>query len=365
MSTATKERSSGIDLVKSLAILFVVCVHFSLNTRYYETPVAGGNMLLQTVLRWLFVSCVPLFLLATGYLSGSKTALRGHYPKILRVLAPYLVISILCLVVNSIRYPGQISLKGAVFEIFSFKADPYAWYVNMYLGLFLLAPFLSRMLESLDKKAYHVLFAVLVVIVLLPATFNPLFSYRESFSFFYFPDFWASLYPLFYYAAGAYIRKFRPVVKPRRCLLAIAVLIALQTAVLMLAQPYVVNNWLLTTYGSVFIAPESVAIFLLLYRIEIKNAILRRLLSLVSSVTLELYLFSYLADSTLYPLFYRLSGELTQQAFFLKYFVLIVPLVFVSSLVPALLLHGLYTVVERAVKKRLPEREKRPAEAKR
>jgi surface polysaccharide O-acyltransferase-like enzyme len=365
VSTATKERSSGIDLVKSLAVFFVVCVHFSLNTRYYETPVAGSNMLLQTVLRWLFVSCVPLFLLATGYLSGSKTALRGYYPKILRVLVPYLVISILCLIVNSFRYPGQISLKGAVFEIFSFKADPYAWYVNMYLGLFLLAPFLSRMLEALDKKAYHVLFAVLVVIVLLPATFNPIFSYREDFAFFYFPDFWASLYPLFYFAAGAYIRRFRPAVKPRRCLLAVAVLIALQTAVLILARPYLVNNWLLTAYGSVFIAAESVALFLLLYRIDIKSAVVRRILSLVSSVTLEIYLFSYLADSTLYPLFYRLSGEVTQQAFFLKFFALIVPLVFLSSLVPALLLHGLYAAIERAVKKRFSGREKLPAEAKR
>lgn len=361
MIVSAEKRAYGLDLIKTLAIFFVICVHFSLNTAYYTTPVAGFNMLIQTVFRWLFVSCVPLFILSTGFLSGSKTEIKGHYPKLLRVVIPYILICVLCLIVQAFRNPGPFSLKKAVFSIFSFNADPYAWYVNMFIGLFLLMPYINRLLFGLEKKSFHILLIVMTLLFLLPQTFNPIFAYSDKFAFFYFPDFWSAVYPLFYYAAGAYIARFRPVIKARWCLLAVAATVLLQTLVLVIAQPYIQNNWLLTNYGSVLVAAQSVALFLLLYRAEIKNNAARRILPLISSVTLEIYLFSYLADSTIYPYLYKLSGGITQQEFYLRYFIVAVPAVFVSSLAAALLLHIVYTSAAKLLKRVFKRPEKIPA----
>jgi surface polysaccharide O-acyltransferase-like enzyme len=131
--------------------------------------------------------------------------------------------------------------------------------------------------------------------------------------------------------------------------------------VLVIAQPYIQNNWLLTNYGSVLVAAQSVALFLLLYRADIKNNAARRILPLISSVTLEIYLFSYLADSTVYPYLYQLSGGITQQEFYLRYFVVAVPAVFVSSLATALLLHIAYTRAAKLLKRIFKRPEKIPA----
>ncbi|MPM69325.1 hypothetical protein SDC9_116270 [bioreactor metagenome] len=53
-------RSVGIDIIKSMAAIFVLCVHFSLNTKYYQTPIINTNMFIQSCLRWLFFAGVPL-----------------------------------------------------------------------------------------------------------------------------------------------------------------------------------------------------------------------------------------------------------------------------------------------------------------
>ena len=67
-----ESRNSGIDIVKSIAIIFVICVHFFLNTKFYETNILGSNMFLQVIIRWLTFICVPLFLITTGFLQAKK-----------------------------------------------------------------------------------------------------------------------------------------------------------------------------------------------------------------------------------------------------------------------------------------------------
>lgn len=348
-------RNIGIDLVKSVAVLFVICIHFSLNTKYYNTPVSNLNMALQTFIRWLFVPSVPMFLLCTGYLNHHKVYDRSYFKKILRVVVPYLVISIVCIAVKRLESPAPtaISWNKDVFGIFNFTANGYSWYVNMFIGLYLLAPALNIVFHALDRKKLHILFIILMFIVILPMTFNPVFSYSEKYSVIFFPDWWQDIYPVFYYFIGAYIAKFAPVkIAPNagkiRCVMLLAALAGLQTLILVLAQPYLQNNWALTSYGSILVMTESVCIFLLLYQTDIQNRSVRRIIQAVSTITLETYLFSYIVDNIVYGWFNRnIFGELTQEQIFQKYFLIIVPVVFLSSLALA----SVYHLAENGIKR--------------
>lgn len=360
MKSSEMKRASGIDLIKSMAILFVVCVHFFLNTKYYTTPVADLNMYVQTAVRLIFVVCVPLFILSTGYLNQDKTASISYYLKLARILIPYLIISILCLIIRECKSPDQFGLKNDIFSIFNFTADPYAWYVNMIIGLYLIAPFFNILLNSLDKKTFLTLIGILVFVISLPLTFNPIFAGSSKFAFFYFPDFWSGVYPVIYYAVGVYIARFQPRFSKTGCLSAAFFLVLLQTLLLILAQPYLKNNWFLTDYGSLFIMIESTCIFLVFYNADIKSRPVRRILTVISSATLEVYLLSYIADSNLYPWIYKLSGGITQEMFFNKYFLLTVPAVFFASLVPAVILRAAYDQVDKAIKKLYAKNKKIP-----
>jgi len=354
MEEKRTRRSAGIDMTKASAALFVICVHFSLNTNYYNTPITDANMFVQSCLRWIFLSAVPLFLICTGYLNYKNTISRSYYLKIFRVLIPYVLISILCLILKKPAGDTPVSFQQAVFSIFNFTADSYSWYVNMYIGLFLLAPLLNVALNTLDRKKLRVLLGTLIFVIALPANFNPLFNNIHKISYLYFPDWWQGFYPILYYFIGAYISKYQIKIRKSICFAVIAILILLQTGLQMLLNRYRFNNWAMSDYSSLFVIAESLALFLLIYSSDLKSRFLRRATKCISTLTLEIFLFSNITDSYIYPYFnshfFGPANPLTQEKIFKYYFLLIVPLSFLSSLLMSFIFHKLYGSCEKGLK---------------
>lgn len=347
-------RSAGIDIIKAMAVLFVICVHFSRNTNYYNTPIADANMFVQSCLRWLFFAGVPLFLMCTGYLNYKKTISRSYYLKIFRVVIPYVLISILCLIIKKPAGDAPVGFQHAVFSIFNFTADSYSWYVNMYIGLFLLAPLLNVALNTLDRKKLRVLLGTLIFVIALPANFNPLFKNIHKISYLYFPDWWQGFYPILYYFIGAYIAKYKIEVRKSICFAVVTILMILQTGMQMLLNQYQFNNWAMSDYSSLCVMAESLALFLLFYSSNVKSLFLGKTVKCISILTLEIYLFSNITDSYIYPYFishfFGPANPMTQEKIFKYYFVLIVPLSFLSSLLMSLCFHKLYGFCAKGLK---------------
>ncbi len=61
-----QNRAVGLDLVRSLAILFVIAGHFALNTPFRQTVFEGVSMFIQGSALALFATGVPLFIMLTG-----------------------------------------------------------------------------------------------------------------------------------------------------------------------------------------------------------------------------------------------------------------------------------------------------------
>ena len=198
----TVNRLVGLDIVRTVAVICVICGHFfSINTPYNQTPYEGSSMYFQGFLKSVFCSVgVPFFLLLSGFLCCHKSLSISYYKSIRKVLVPYLVISIIAWIVLSSSY----SLHKMILGILGFKIIGYAWYVEMYLGLFLIIPFINIVLEEVFKKGWTwYLLATALLMTALPALVN-----RKGITLV--PGFWTMTFPVTYYVIGALIRHFEP-----------------------------------------------------------------------------------------------------------------------------------------------------------
>ena len=90
-----KERNYSLDIIRILATFFVVSVHFFLHTGFYAQPVEGKRMLVMVIMRTLFMTCIPLFLMLTGYLMNKKKLNLKYFKGIIKTLTIYILAKIL------------------------------------------------------------------------------------------------------------------------------------------------------------------------------------------------------------------------------------------------------------------------------
>ena len=64
-----------------------------------------------------------------------------------------------------------VNIKGALLNLLGY--NQYSWYVNMYIGLYLLIPFLNLLWNNIEDKSGHfILVVILVIMTIAPSVFN-------------------------------------------------------------------------------------------------------------------------------------------------------------------------------------------------
>ena len=85
MAISRSKRDIGLDLTRIIAFIQVPCIHFLFKIKYYNQAIIGERMYLMTFIRVMFMTCVPLFLLLTGYLSSeTRKNLKQKKKKIIQ-----------------------------------------------------------------------------------------------------------------------------------------------------------------------------------------------------------------------------------------------------------------------------------------
>ena len=284
-------RSTGIDLVKMVAVISVVCVHFYLSCGYYSEPLVSMKMYAMTYFRWLFLVSIPLFMMITGYLKGNKTISKAHYMSLIPIIITYIIICVIRMLVENKMY-GQIhTFKTAVKSLLNYQS---AWYVGMYISLMFICPFLNKLWKSLDKKEHNILIGSIVFISML----YPVVLYIA-------PSYWQMLYPIGYYYIGLYIKTYQP--KLNKLLLsAITVVAVLFNAVVSIYYAggglfrWEILGGVDNGYNLITLAIAATAIFLILYDVEIKNNVIKKITQSISNCSLEIYLFQTAVNAVIY-----------------------------------------------------------------
>lgn len=316
-------RLAGLDIVRCVAIGTVVGGHFFMNTAFMQENFGGVSMFLQAMVRQVMCVGVPLFIMLTGYLNANKRLSPGFYRGFIRVLAAYVVYSVMTIAFREYYLDEHRSLWQWTQAILSFDAIPYAWYIEMWIGLFALTPFLNVLYKGLTEKRHKQVLIITLIALSLVAQFLNRYELEL------WPEYWDNVSPLAYFFLGSYIREYKPQIKVRWAvllILSIAVLNPLFNVVFVHGRP------MLQPFGGTdtpLCLVVAICVFLLLYQLDVRSIFTKRMLAKVSLLSLDMYLVSYMFDATYYPLFMQ-RFFVSQSQFGLWWF-LLVPLILLSA----------------------------------
>ncbi len=309
-------RAVGPDLVRCVAVIFVVSLHFFLHTIFYETLLDGIGMLAASWVRMLVMSCVPLFLMLSGYLCCRRKWSLSLYRKALPMLAVYLLASIVCFSFKAAQAGESVELLPLVQGILSFTAAPYSWYVEMYLQLFLMMPFLNLAWNHGSEQEHHAIVITAVVLGFAAATLDHWGHILPN----YFPN----LFPVAYYFMGCWVRDHGEKLKQWVLALGWVGFAGIAAGIAFWLQHGTTFSGL--GNDNLLTALSSFCLFAFLVQVQkLPNPVLR-IVRTLASMALPIFLISYIPDSLVYP---ALVGSTT---FFKEQFILM-PVVVLALLV--------------------------------
>ena len=171
-----KTRSIYLDAIKVLAILLVVFNHTA-------HLIDVDDFFSRVVFVFLLDICkvaVPLFIMVSGsLLLKRKTTYKEMYGRrILRILVPMLIV----ILMNIFIFNKNFKFSSLFDFIFTLIGDingdimPYwIWYLFMLLGLYLMTPFIQKMIKNFNDKDYKYFILIFCVLVSL-ANYVPILT---------------------------------------------------------------------------------------------------------------------------------------------------------------------------------------------
>ena len=155
-----QERQSNIELLRILAILGVVVLH-------YNNPNIGGgiayateggiNFYLLYLLESYFVCAVDLFMLISGYFLVEYKS-RNIW-KVIELIAQVVIFKLATYIVKVILGNAELSIKHIISSLV-----PTNYFIILYCVVFLVSPFINKLLNELNAKQLK-LFVTLIFVL--------------------------------------------------------------------------------------------------------------------------------------------------------------------------------------------------------
>lgn len=354
-----KQRFVGIDLVKILACFLVVCIHFFLYTGFYAEPISENFGQPQIYFRWVAFLCVPLFMITTGYLMKNKTMSGKYYTGIIRVLVQYAIISVVCLIYNTKHFEREYTGWEIFSGFLNYSNAQYGWYVEYYICIFLIIPFLNLAYNGLKTQRQR---GVLVIMVFALSILSQslFFGFDLETQTRVVPGYFLRCYPIAYYYIGAYIRDY----PPKRtfsnklymiCVFVVCLVFLSKTTYSQsldnLENNYNMLSWHYNDYGAWPVAVCATALFLLVFDITCSKPAVNKVISIISQSTFACYLISYVFDTSIY-LTLCSTVPTVQERFQLGNMVPTILKIFGGAMVCGLVIQMSYSMAEKAIKNR-------------
>lgn len=349
------KRDPNLDLIRAAAVVLLLFLHFIMGSGWYDMPNLGFAHWVMNLLRALFINCVPLFLLLTGYLCCRRELSARYYLGLVRIYVVYLLSCCASLLGRRFLLGESMGLREMAGAILNHHANAYSWYVVMYTGLFLMIPFLNLAFQGLGNRSGRL--ALVWTMIFLSAG-PTLLNIRVHL----YEVWWEKLYPLAYYFIGAYLREYRrPLRTGRLALGLLAALAGSATLNYFVCSPgsfaWMDYSW----YQGFEVMGCSVLVFLLLLNLDLSRTtgLIAGGIRLLSRLSFEIYLFSDLTDMAVYRLGQRLipAGESWMWAYALcaaASLLLCIPLAWLAERLAAPLIRWISRGLTRAYRRLVP-----------
>lgn len=155
------ERNSNIELLRILVTLFVIILHYNnKNTGKafaFTEAVLPANYQVLLVFEIFAICAVNIFVVISGYFMCNSR--KADVTKILRIYIDVIAFSI-------IRYLSNCRLGYTNFSIGSFIRTmiPLNWYVAIYTALYLISPYLNKLIREMKEKQFRTMMIISILI---------------------------------------------------------------------------------------------------------------------------------------------------------------------------------------------------------
>lgn len=144
-----KERESCFELLRIIAMFFIVIWHISVHAQ-------KGELITHDFIGSITITGVNIFILITGYFG-----LKLQWKSLLNIIAMVIFYHIITLVMNYVIFDQEPSIGNIICIFAPISRTPY-WFVNCYLILMLLSPALNIVKEKATKRQYIYILGVLI-----------------------------------------------------------------------------------------------------------------------------------------------------------------------------------------------------------
>ena len=283
MEEKYKKRDLNFEILRIFSIFLIILHHYALKGGLdAELDTFSINKLISNFIVIGGKVGVNLFVLISGYfLINSKFSMK----KIIQIVLQVLFYSVIC---GILAY--FLDLKDAKWVIKSFFPISYRiyWFATAYVGLYLLSPFINKLLNSITKKQHKYL--LLILLIMLSLTHSILLSSEP-----YMNDI---AWVIFVYMIAAYIKKYDIIEPKRNCYKFIAIfgyiiMFLIGALCTYLAQKIQIAEegiHYYTSMNSIICLITSIAIFMCFKNIKISDKY-NKVICFFSSASFGVYLF--------------------------------------------------------------------------
>lgn len=191
-----KLRQSNFELMRIISMLFVVMWHVILHSDLYNST--GVTKFILDALILFGVVHINSFVIVTGYFQCDKEFKWSRFFQTFSIVWFY---KALIALIFFIFITSTISNVELLKEIMPLDFRDY-WYINCYLILYLLSPFINKLVINLEQKDFRKLLLLsFVLFSLIPLISNQGIILNDGYTLIQF---------VFMYLIGAYLKKYSP-----------------------------------------------------------------------------------------------------------------------------------------------------------
>lgn len=151
----SSERRSGIELLRLFAGCAVIVLHYN----YYGGGLeyaTGMNYYFLLILECICIVAVNAFILITGYFNCYNTEIRPL--KIIQLLVQVILFGGITYILKGLM-GGELSVAGFLLAML-----PNNYFVILYIVLYLMSPYINRLMKQLTyKQLFHMLVLIFVI----------------------------------------------------------------------------------------------------------------------------------------------------------------------------------------------------------
>ena len=316
-------RQSNFELLRILSMLMIVAHHFAVHGGL--TYPDGTLSLNRAWVQWIQMGGkigVDVFVLISGFFLISAKSFKAQ--KILKLLAQTLTYSILIFAIVVGTGSAPFRVHDLIVHCFPTTFSLW-WFASTYFVLYLLSPFLNKLLNSFDKKQYKQFLLILFGIWCIIPTFTAQKFQSNNLLWF-----------VFLYAVSGYIRKFDPLrdIRASRWLLLSLCFVILTYASAIIFDMIGTRVSAFSAHATYFYEMEklpilliSVTLFLGFRKLEVRHS---RFINTISAATYGVYLIH--DEAFLRPLIWRTLfkvGQYSDSVLLIPYSLLVIAVVFI------------------------------------